>query len=100
MARLNFENTFAAAAFAEAGEHETAMKMAGIKPVFEKVRKLADTVQQCFAAVGFAEAGCHDEAARMVHTEQVCRKNNETLDSFLENVGLSNVRVCYGLARV
>ena len=100
MARLNFEKTFAAAAFAEAGEHETAMKMAGITPVFEKVRKLADTVQQCFAAVGFAEAGCHDEAARMVHTEGVCRKNNETLDSFLETVGLSNVRVCYGLARV
>jgi len=100
MARLNFENTFAAAAFAEAGEHETAMKMVGITPVFEKVRKLADTVQQCFAAVGFAEAGCHDEAARMVHTEPVCRKNSETLDNFLENVGLSNVRVCYGLATV
>jgi len=100
MARINFEKTFAAAAFAEAGEHETAMKMAGITPIYEKVRKVADTIQQCFAAVGFAEAGCHDEATRMAHPDGVCRKHKETLDNFLENVGLSNVRVCYGLARV
>lgn len=100
MARFNFETTFAAAAFAEAGEHETAMKMAGITPVYEKVRKFADSVQQCFAAVGFAEAGCHAEATQMAHPNLVCRKNKETLDNFLENVGLSNVRVCYGLATV
>jgi len=100
MARINFETTFAAAAFAEAGEHETAMKMAGITPVYEKVRKVADTIQQCFAAVGFAEAGCHDEAVRMAHTDRGCRKNADTLDNFLENVGLSNVRICYGLATI
>ena len=100
MARIKWQNTFAAAAFAEAGEHETAMKTAGIIPVHEKVRNVADAIQQCFAAVGFAEAGCHEEAARMVHPAPASRKNHETLDSFLENVGLSKVRVCYGLASV
>ncbi|MBS3757491.1 MAG: hypothetical protein KGY61_02400 [Desulfobacterales bacterium] len=100
MTRQNIENTFAAVAFAEAGEHETAMKMAGIRPVYEKVRSVIDFIERSFAAVGFAEAGLHEEAIKMTHPHPVVAKRNDTLDNFLETVGLGNVRVCYGLATV
>ncbi len=100
MTRQNIENTFAAVAFAEASEHETAMKMAGIKPVYEKVRNVINFIERSFAAVGFAEAGLHEEAIKMVNLQPVAATNKETLDSFLKTVGIGNVRVCYGLATV
>ncbi len=94
------ERTFAAAAFAEAGEHETAMKMMGIRPAYEKVRKFCDYMANNFAAVGFAEADCHDEAIRIADSREVSIRKRDSLDTFLETVGLGQVRVCYGLARV
>ena len=61
--RKNIENTFAAAAFAEAGEHETAMKFAGIQAaastVIDRIKELFDVHM---TATWFAEAGCHDTA--------------------------------------
>jgi len=98
MKRLNFETTFAAAAFAEAGEHETAMKMMGITPVYEKVRQIADFFERHFAAVGFAEACCHEDALRFADLNAACKPANDSLDTFLEKVGLGHVRVCYGVA--
>jgi hypothetical protein len=100
MARKAFENTFAAVAFAEAGEHETAMRMLGIKPAYEKVRQLLNAFERSFAAIGLAESGLHDEAYKLVNPKPVRARRQETLDCFLETVGLGNVRVCYGLAMV
>ena len=103
MAQKTFENTFAAVAFAEAGEHETAMKMLGIKPVYEKVRQVFNVIERSFAAVGFAEAGLQEDALKMANPNAVTAKRKrpkETLDNFLEDVGLGNVRVRYGLATV
>ncbi|MDP3427537.1 MAG: hypothetical protein Q8S17_09195 [Humidesulfovibrio sp.] len=87
----SLEDTFAALAFADAGERQEAMQMAG-------VREMSASVSDVFAAVAFAEAGCEAEArellgirrARLMPTPKVC--------GFLESVGLSGVRVAYGLA--
>jgi len=100
MTRQAFEKTFSAVAFAEAGEHETAMKMVGIKPAYEKVRQVINIIERSFAAVGFAEAGLHEEAIKTANLGARTQKPQETLDSFLETVGLGNVRVRYGLATV
>lgn len=85
------EDSFAGLAFAEAGEAETAMQMAGVKDC-------GASVSDAYAAVAFAEVGCFDEARemlggppkRLTPTRQVC--------GFLESVGLSGVHVAYGLA--
>jgi len=85
------EDSFAGMAFAEAGENETAMQLAG-------VTNCGASVSDVFAAAAFAEADCHDVALEMLgcaprrHTPpvQVC--------GFLESVGLSGVHVAYGLA--
>ncbi|MHC1700904.1 MAG: hypothetical protein AB9900_07985 [Humidesulfovibrio sp.] len=85
------EDTFAAMAFANAGERQEAMQMAGVK-------ETTVSVSDVYAAVAFAEVGCVPEArellglrpARLVPTPKVC--------GFLESVGLSGVHVAYGLA--
>lgn len=87
----SLEDTFAALAFADAGERQEAMQMAGVK-------EMSVSVSDVFAAVAFAEAGCEAEARdllgmrplRLMPTPKVC--------GFLESVGLSGVRVAYGLA--
>lgn len=95
-----FEDTFAAVAFAEAGEHATAMKMAGIVPAYKKVRNFVRFLEQNFAAIGFAEAGCPEEAARIADLPAARRRQRDSLDTFLETVGLGSVRVCYGFATI
>ena len=87
----SLEDTFAALAFADAGERQEAMQMAGVK-------EMSVSVSDVFAAVAFAEADCEAEArelmgmrpVRLVPTPKVC--------GFLESVGLTGVRVAYGLA--
>ncbi len=101
--RQTFENTFAATAFAEAGEHGTAIKMAGVTDAAKTaIARCVAFLEAHMTAVAFAEADCHEIAGRCVPEGEkpVCRSTGETLDSFLENVGLKNVRVCYGLATV
>ncbi len=91
MLKSMLEDSFAAQAFAEAGERQEAMRMAD-------VREMEGSVADVFAAVAFAEAGCDDEAReilglkakRLAPTPKVC--------GFLESVGLSGVHVAYGLA--
>lgn len=98
--RKTMEDTFAAAAFAEAGEHDTAMKMAGIqgtaRAVWEKIMRVFDVHM---SAACFAEAGCHDTAREIFGTKETSQKR-PTLDEFLESVGLQHTQVRYGLARV
>ncbi|MBS3809746.1 MAG: hypothetical protein KGY38_06300 [Desulfobacterales bacterium] len=94
------QETFAAAAFAEAGEHDTAMKFAGIQSVAQTV---AEKIKQIFdvhmSAACFAEAGCHDTALDMLGTQKPARQR-QSLDEFLESVGLQRTQVRYGFANV
>lgn len=85
------EDTFAGAAFAEAGEREEAMRMAGVT---ECGAGVADT----YAAVAFAEAGCFDEARELMGVRPGRLAPPPQACGFLESVGLSGVRVAYGLA--
>ena len=58
------ENTFAAAAFAEAGEHETAKQMMN-SPRPEK-RERVGMFERLMMAVTFAEANEHDTAVEIM----------------------------------
>ncbi|MGM0453343.1 MAG: hypothetical protein ACQERN_09290 [Thermodesulfobacteriota bacterium] len=104
--RQTFENTFAATAFAEAGEHGTAIKIAGVTDTAKTaIARFVRFVESNMTAVAFAEADCHEVAGRCVPTgekrvRRATRPTGDTLDNFLENVGLKNVQVCYGLATV
>ena len=93
------EKTFAAASFAEAGEHETALELAGIKPNWSIVNRLSKAWENIFAAVTFAEAGCVDRALELLGAKPA-RRDVQSLEIFLRNVGLQGVRVRYGLAIV
>ena len=96
-----FEKTFAAAAFAEAGEHETAIR---VGEVSDRPKRFLDKIlngwQNHMAAIAFAEANEHDEALRWVGTEKTQRNHKDTLADFLEKVGLENARVCYGVVPI
>ena len=98
--RKTMEDTFAAAAFAEAGEHDTAMEMAGIqataRAVWEKVMRVFDVHM---SATCFAEAGCHETARGMLDAKE-SRQERPNLDEFLESVGLQRTQVRFGLASV
>ncbi|MEW6530586.1 MAG: hypothetical protein AB1473_07105 [Thermodesulfobacteriota bacterium] len=88
------EYWFAAVAFAEAGERETALALVGLKPREARQRVgLMETLNRTFAAAAFAEADCH-EAAREI-LEPAPRE-----ESFLAKVGLKGIRVYYGVAPV
>jgi hypothetical protein len=83
---------FAAAAFAEEGEHEAAAQMAGL-PASKAAQSvgLLHGFATTFAAAAFAEENC-PEIAREILSGGVQKK------SFLELVGLKGVRVYYGTA--
>ena len=92
--RERFQRWFAAAAFAEEGEHNTALEIASAPiPESQEVPVLAPALSRTFAAVAFAEENCHEIAAEILFGAR--RKN-----SFLSTVGLAYVRVWYGTASV
>lgn len=99
--KSKIEKTFAAAAFAEAGEHETAIRMG---EVTDRPKRFLDKIlngwQNHMAAVAFAEANEHDEALRWMATEKSQANRKDTLAGFLENVGLENAHVCYGVVPI
>jgi len=83
------ENWFAAVAFAEAGEHETAIKMTeGHAPV-KKRAGIWETLSGYFAAAAFAEENCPETALEII-------SGSAKRNSFLETVGLKGVKVWYG----
>ncbi|MBI4965481.1 MAG: IS630 family transposase [Desulfomonile tiedjei] len=87
-----FESWFAAVAFAEEGEHETARQIAGTPiPETREVPKILPSLTTTFAAAAFAEENCHEMALEMLAGTR--RRN-----SFLEAVGLKGVRVRYVVA--
>lgn len=85
---------FSAIAFAEVGEHETALRMVGITPApsTQSVGVL-ETLGTTFAAAAFAEADCADMA------REILDPIPKTV-SFAEVVGLKGVRVRYGLVHL
>jgi len=83
------ENWFAAVAFAEAGEHETAIEMVGGQAPVKKRVGIWETLSRHFAAAAFAEENCPETALEIIGASA---KRN----SFLETVGLKGVKVWYG----
>lgn len=86
------QDWFSAVAFAEEGEHETALRMVGMtpNPALEGVGVLQD-LSRSFAAAAFAEENCPDIAREILDGPNPGR-------SFAEIVGLKGVRAWYGTA--
>ncbi len=81
---------FSAIAFAEAGEHETALRMVGLTPTKSTASvSVFETLSTSFAAAAFAEANCPDMATQILDPHP--RKQ-----TFAEVVGLKGVRVRRG----
>jgi hypothetical protein len=97
--RTTFENTFAAAAFAEHGEHDTARDLAG-RPIRAR-RSLLETLRSTFAAVAFAEHGEHDTALALAGIARpATTPHSQTLEQFMREVGLVGVPAYFGVAQV
>jgi hypothetical protein len=62
------ENTYAAAAYAEAGEHQTAKQM--MEEVRPERRERLNWFERVMMAVTFAEAGEHDTARDIMREEK------------------------------
>ncbi|MBI5238433.1 MAG: hypothetical protein HY887_08445, partial [Deltaproteobacteria bacterium] len=72
---------FAAIAFAEEGEHDTAMALVGMEPrATTKTVSAMDTWNATFAAAAFAEANCPEMALELLQG-----KKNKT--SFAASIG-------------
>jgi len=86
------QNWFSAVAFAEEGEHDTALKMVGMTriPAVEGAGVLQG-LSKNFAAAAFAEENCPDIAREILDGP-----NNRR--SFADIMGLKGVRVWYGTA--
>lgn len=84
------EAWFSAVAFAEAGEHETAIQLTapGTGTAVEWIN-IIEHLNCVFAAAAFAEADCHQMAREILNP---CKKKQ----SFLDTVGLRGVRVRMG----
>ncbi|MEJ2716633.1 MAG: hypothetical protein P8182_05770 [Deltaproteobacteria bacterium] len=81
---------FAAAAFAEAGEHETALRLAGLESrASKRSASVMQTLNDSFAAAAFAEADCQETAIEIL-------ASGKKEQGFLDKVGLRGVRVRYG----
>jgi hypothetical protein len=86
------ENWFSAVAFAEEGEHGTALELTGRRPVRDVSTVTApNSLTAIFAAAAFAEENCPDYAREVAYG--FTRRK-----SFLEAIGLSHVRAWQGTA--
>lgn len=98
------EKTFAAVAFAEAGEFNGAVEFMDSKyGVARKARKKTELTRfdRVFGAAAFAEQGCHDMALDYLKEKRSGqRRKKEDLYTFLDSVGLRNVQVNYGVVSV
>jgi transposase len=86
------ESWFAAAAFAEEGEHKTAIQIAETPiPEVREAVSILPSFNTAFAAAAFAEENCHEYASEIL--SGVSRRA-----SFLDAVGLRHAKVFYGIA--
>ncbi len=91
--KKRMEAWFSAVAFAEAGEHQTALELVNTTPAMAPATENAGVIQALntyFAAAAFAEADCANMAMEMV-------AGGKRKRSFLEDIGLQGVNVRYGL---
>lgn len=89
-----FEKWFSAVAFAEAGEHNTALEMVGLAPGEAKQPvSILQNLNTAFAAAAFAEANCHVIANQILEADA---KNR----NFAEVIGLKGVRIWHGIVTV
>lgn len=86
-----FQRWMTAITFAEAGEWESARQMS---PVTRDNREISQ-VNQIFMATAFAEVGEPEAALAML--DQASRHNSGAAGDFLNSLGLSGVRVTYGV---
>ena len=91
--RDKLERIFAAVAFAERGEHSTALDIAGEPPGAHR-----STIDDLMVAVTFAEAGCRDMALEVL--EPAAPRAPRRVSGFAAAVGLAGVRMRYGVASV
>ncbi|MFH1625311.1 MAG: hypothetical protein ABID54_09190 [Pseudomonadota bacterium] len=84
------EDWFASVAFAEAGERETALEIAGIKP---KPRRSL-SFDKLMAAITFAEAGVHEYALELMGTPAHAATRKPV------SLNLPGVKIWYGTATV
>lgn len=97
---MKLEKMFMAVTFAEAGDQNTAMRLAGINPAdMTGVRRFFKHLECCFAAAAFAEANCH-EFADPDHYLAEKPAPKVRIHTFLKDVGLQNARVRYGVVMV
>ena len=84
------ENWFAAIAFAEEGEHNTALAMVGLK-THEATQTVGviERLNTAFAAAAFAEADCHDIAKEILDPA-------DAKGSFIKTLGLKGIRIWHG----
>ena len=93
------ERLFMAVTYAEAGEWEFAAKLANVSSPhwMEKIKSALKYLECCFAASAFAEANCPEHCVSFLNED---KKSQKTLKSFLEDIGLYNVPISYGVASI
>lgn len=98
------EKSFAAVAFAEAGEFNGAVEFMDSKySVAHRARKKTELnrFDKVFGAAAFAEQGCHEMALDFLQESPAPKVGKkEDLQTFLDSVGLRNVKVNYGVVSV
>jgi len=94
--KKTLENIFMAVSFAEAGEHQTAVALAGIKPNWDWAEKVSKAFENTFAAAAFAEADCPEAALDFIGNND-SRRPQQSLETFLKNVGLQGIQVRYAV---
>jgi len=85
-----FQKNMVAATFAEAGEWDTAKKIAPVT----KLSKEPTLLNKIFMAVIFAEAGVYDEAIRLMGPKT--ERNRGFNSAVAEDLGLHGIRLTYG----
>ena len=85
-----FQKWMTAITFAEAGEWETAQRMA---PAVIRSRAI-NTFQKIFMAAAFAEEGLHAEAITLADPPSLQAPSG---DAFLHSLGLGGIRMTYGV---
>jgi hypothetical protein len=90
--RERIERVFSAVPFAEANEHETAIRLAGVSPSGRRM-----PIDDVFTAT-FAETGCPEMTREFLGKAEA--PSSVPASDFAAIVGLKGVRVWYGVAQV
>ncbi len=96
---------FTAITFAEAGEHDTALKIMGEPSARKTNKNWLGALNNIFTAITFAEADCHDIALNYVDqipafkTEKAFESRPVKLQDFAAAVGLDGIELRFGLAQ-